>query len=172
MLSSVVTSPAKKQNVNFDLTAALALKQVDAIYGACWNIEPEQMASMGLLTRFFSVTEFGVPPYDELVFVAKKGTYCATPAFAARFQKALQKSIDYCIAHPKEAFEIYFAQNPDKTEKVRAWEEKAWRCTIPVLPRSQRFSEERVKTFIRWAHSKGIIVQEPRLEECIDSLES
>jgi NitT/TauT family transport system substrate-binding protein len=170
LVSNVTTIPPRKQNVNFDLVTALAAKQVDAIYGAFWNIEPEQLEAMGLKTRYFSVTEFGVPPYDELVIVSKRNTRFASKDFTERFQKALQKSIDFCLKNPKEAFDIYIAENPDKGPKVLKWEEKAFKRTLQVYARSQKFSEDRVKAFVQWALYKGMITQEPEIGECISSL--
>jgi NitT/TauT family transport system substrate-binding protein len=170
ILAEQTNSPIKKQNVNFDLVTALATKQVDAIYGAAWNVEPEQLATMGFRTRFFVVSEFGVPPYDELIFVARAGSKCGDADFIERFDRAMQKSIDYCLEHPQDAFEIYMAQNPDKGPKTRIWEERAWRRTLSVLARSQQFSEKRVKDFIAWSLAKGLITQEPEIEHTIAAL--
>jgi len=172
ILSEQTNTPVKKQNVNFDLVTALATKQVDAIYGAAWNVEPEQLATMGFRARFFVVSEFGVPPYDELIFVARSGTRCAEADFIERFDRAMQKSIDYCLEHPQDAFEIYMAQNPDKGPKTRIWEERSWRRTLPVLARSQKFSEKRVKAFITWSLSKGLITVEPEIDRTIAVLKS
>lgn len=165
--SVVPPPPPRKQNVNFDLAGALVAKQVDAIYGAFWNIEPEQIAAQGYKTRCFPVTDFNIPDYDELVIVASKNSYYSSKEFVERFQRALQKSIDFSIAHPEDAFQLYLAENVDKSVKVQAWELKAWKKTLPALARSQSFSLLKVTTFINWFAKKGIITKEPRADECI-----
>ena len=157
LFSQYGKEPPKKQNVNFDLATALISKQVDAIYGAFWNIEPEQIASFGIQTRSFPVTAFGVPDYDELVIVAASNTKWSSDEFVQRFQRALQKSIDYSIAHPDEAFELYMQANPDKGDKIRSWEEKAWKKTIPTLATSQQFSKEQMETFMSWLKKMNIL---------------
>jgi len=167
MMQSIVSEPFTKRDVHFELITALKTKQVDAIYGAYWNVEPVQMNSMGVRTRFFSVTEFGVPSYPELIFAAKKDTIYASPQYAKRFQKALQKSIDFCVQNPQKAFSIYMEMNPNKSPKTEGWEKDSWKRTVSVLAKDQEFPEEDVMDFLQWSKQKGLILRVPDYKECI-----
>lgn len=165
-------SVPKKQNVNFELSSALLTKQVDIIYGAFWNIEPEQISSLGKSVRSFTITEFGVPQYDELVIVAQNSSEFSKPEMAAKFQRALQKSINYSLQNPDHAFDLYFEANPDKGESARIWEERAWKKTMPVLAREQAFSSEQLQTLIRWLCDNKIIEEVVDEKQFILSIEN
>jgi NitT/TauT family transport system substrate-binding protein len=123
--------PLSQHNCHFDLTGMMMADQVDVLYGAYWNIESVQLKQKGLACGHFTLEELGVPNYHELIVVAKEGKN------HANFQRALQKSIDFCKEHPKEAFELYFATQRDKGQETMEWEKEAWEMTRPVLPTNQ-----------------------------------
>jgi len=143
----------EKHNVSFDLVSMIGTKRVDALYGAFWNIECEQLRSLGIQTDYFTLTELGMPTYYELIAMAKKGTQAASPEFENKFQRALQNSIDFCLKAPEEAFEIYLRYNPDKGKKVVDWERQAWIKTLPALARQQVVDPVVWETYARWLHN-------------------
>ena len=57
-------------NVNWSLSPSLMSRQVDAVIGAYRNFELNQMRIEGVDGRCFFLEEEGVPPYDELIYVA------------------------------------------------------------------------------------------------------
>ena len=59
-------------NVNFSLSPSIISGQVDAVIGAFRNFELNQMDIVGRPGRAFFVEEHGVPPYDELIYIAHK----------------------------------------------------------------------------------------------------
>ncbi|WP_339857559.1 ABC transporter substrate-binding protein, partial [uncultured Nisaea sp.] len=59
-------------NVNFSLSPSIISGQVDAVIGAFRNFELNQMDIIGKPGRAFFVEEEGVPPYDELIYIAHK----------------------------------------------------------------------------------------------------
>lgn len=144
-------------NVACDMVTALATKKVDVLYGAYWNIETEHMRSLGLSTRFFKLSQFGIPTYYELIILAKKETIYVEEAFVRKFKKALQKSIDYSRVHPDEAFALYSLYQPDKSEKTRAWELAAWKQTLPVLADQQILSQEVWQAFEAWMKAHHLL---------------
>lgn len=152
-------NPLKKRNVSFDLVSTLGTKRVDAIYGAYWNIEGENLRSYGIETEHFELINLGVPNYYELIFIAKKNSPQSKSDFIQRFKKGLQDSINYSTEHPEEAFDYYLAANPDKGEKVRQWEIEAWLKTIPVLAKSQNIESTVWNDFSQWQIDKGLVTQ-------------
>lgn len=146
-----------KQNVGFDLVPYLGTQQVDAIYGAYWNIETEHLRSLGIETAFFKLKEFGVPTYHELIIVGKEETDFVSPEFIERFQAAMQEAIEYAKKNPKEAFDIYVKQQPDKSAKTQEWEWKAWLSTIGSLPDHQTISKETWNTFESWLKERKLL---------------
>ena len=57
-------------NVNFSLSPSLMSGQVDAVIGAFRNFELNQMKIENVPGQCFFLEEEGVPPYDELIYVA------------------------------------------------------------------------------------------------------
>jgi NitT/TauT family transport system substrate-binding protein len=142
--------PTEKRNVSFDLVSTLATKQVDAIYGAYWNIECENLQALGVETDYFTLKDMGCPLYYELIFLGNKGSKETSPEFIQAFQKSMQASIDYALANPDQAFANYLKANPDKGRKVQEWERRAWYKTIPVLAKSQTVDNELWNAFVDW----------------------
>lgn len=142
--------PKEKRNVSFDLVSSLGSSQVDAVYGAYWNIECEQLKYLGIDTAHFTLKDLGYPNYYELIVVARGDSIQAEPAFTEPFQRAMQKSIEYSKSNPKESFTIYLKANPDKGNKMRVWEEAAWMRTYPLLPNTQKIDHEAWQSFADW----------------------
>lgn len=139
-----------KKNVTYDLVSTLGTKLVEALYGAYWNIQCEQFRSLGIETGFFKLTDLGMPNYHELIIVACQNSAQSSPEFMTHFQEALQEAIDYSRMYPNEAFDIYLAANPDKSEKTRQWERQAWYKTYPVLAQEQKIDEKAWAEFEAW----------------------
>lgn len=119
---------SERRKIAFDLVPALTTGQVDVVTGAFWNIEAEQLKALGVPISVFKVDDMGVPQYHNVVVVSHSN-------FSKRraFQDALEESLDFCRSYPEEAFRLYLAANPEKGQSVRAWEEKAWEATLPLL---------------------------------------
>ena len=149
--------PGNWRNANFDLVALLAGKHVDVLYGAYWNIECEQLRDWGVETGCFPLSEFGVPRYYELIFLARVGAPQASSEFTDKFQTAMQQSIDYARMHPEAAFESYLNSNPDKSSMTRVWEQRAWFKTIPVLATDQLIDPFVWETFVNWLQQHQLL---------------
>lgn len=161
--------PSEKKNVSVDLISAIGTQRVDFIYGGFWNIESAQLESLGLKTRYFPLEQFGVPRYHEMIVLANEGSKEAKPEFVGAFQRALQKSIDYCLKHPMEAFECYKIHNPDRREKTLAWEKEAWQMTYPLLTTSQKIDFQQLEEFYLWLESQKIISTPFNLKKIISA---
>ncbi|MBY0544521.1 MAG: ABC transporter substrate-binding protein, partial [Gammaproteobacteria bacterium] len=59
-------------NVHYGLTQALMSHQVDAVTGITRTFEPFEMADNGQPARLFNYEDYGVPLYDELIFVTRQ----------------------------------------------------------------------------------------------------
>ncbi len=150
-------SPQARKNVSIDLVSAMGTHAVDFIYGGFWNIEPAQLRALGVETSSIPIQEFGVPPYYEIVILAQAGTRESSSDFVAAFQRALQRSIDFCFQNPDAAFICYCEYNLDWRAKTLAWQREAWHTTVPLLAKNQDIDEDEINTFVRWLESQGII---------------
>ena len=109
-------------NVNFSLSPALLSGQVDAVIGAFRNFELTQMELEGVPGRCFYLEEEGLPPYDELIYVANPERM--DPAVLRRFFAAIEEATQYIVNHPQEAWEIFAGTAPElqDTLNARAWD--------------------------------------------------
>lgn len=109
-------------NVNFSLAPALMAGQVDAVIGAVRNFTPVQMALEGVPGRCFNLEEEGLPPYDELIYVANAEAV-ADPAHAdrlARFLAATEKATHRIVNDPGAAWETISATRPELQDALNA----------------------------------------------------
>lgn len=157
LLDSKEITPKERLNVSVDLVSSMASQRVDFVYGAFWNIEPLQIEALGRKTGAFRLAEFGVPNYYEMVVTANTNSPETDPEFVTHFQRALQKSLDYCRLHPEKAFAIYAEKAPDKRQKTLKWEKLSWERTYPILAGDQEFHPEVCMTFYEWLHERSFI---------------
>ena len=80
----------KKVNVGFNLVPALLTKKADAVIGAYWNIEGNQIKlKTGNDPVIIKLDQIGVPTYDELLIVANKDRLASDAAYADAVKRFL-----------------------------------------------------------------------------------
>jgi putative hydroxymethylpyrimidine transport system substrate-binding protein len=113
-------------NVNFSLSPALISGRVDAIVGGYRNFELTQLELEGHPGRAFFPEEHGVPPYDELVLIARADR--VDEPWLDRFMLALEEATQYLINHPEESWSLFLAAYPDLDDALNR---RAWFDTLP-----------------------------------------
>ncbi len=140
-------------NVNFSLSPSLMTGQVDAVIGAFRNFELNQMDIEGVPGRCFYIEEEGVPPYDELIYVANPETMDADKI--ARFLAATEKATQYIVNNPKESWEIFAATSTELQDELNA---RAWVDTLPRFAlRPAGFDAGRYARFEAFLKDSGMI---------------
>ncbi|WP_299699929.1 ABC transporter substrate-binding protein [uncultured Tateyamaria sp.] len=113
-------------NVNWSLSPSLMSGQVDAVIGAFRNFELNQMDIEGVPGRCFYVEDEGLPPYDELIYIANPGTMNSVQI--QRFLAATEKATQYIINHPEESWQIFSRTAPELQDELNR---RAWADTLP-----------------------------------------
>ncbi|WP_170340746.1 ABC transporter substrate-binding protein [Ruegeria arenilitoris] len=140
-------------NVNFSLSPSLMTGQVDAVIGAFRNFELNQMDIEGVPGRCFYIEEEGVPPYDELIYVANPGTM--DKDMIARFLAATEKATQYIVNNPEKSWEIFAATSPELQDELNA---RAWVDTLPRFAlRPAGFDAGRYARFEAFLKDSGMI---------------
>ncbi len=140
-------------NVNFSLSPALMSGQVDAVIGAYRNFELNQMEIEGRPGRCFYLEEQGVPPYDELIYVANPETMDAD--LIRRFLAATERATQYIVNHPEESWETFAATSAELDDALN---EKAWADTIPRFAlRPAALDHGRYRRFDAFLADAGLI---------------
>ncbi|MCW8329944.1 ABC transporter substrate-binding protein [Photobacterium sp. SDRW27] len=145
MLESANVSMDKVKiiNVGWALSSSLASGKVDAIWGGLRNFELNQLKLEGYKATAFFPEEHGVPPYDELIFVANKHKY--NPETIEKFNKAIEKATVYLINHPEKAWLEFVSYSPDtlnNTLNRNAWKDTLTRFALrPGAVELKRYNE-------------------------------
>ncbi len=113
-------------NVNWSLSPSLMSGQVDAVIGAFRNFELNQMEIEGVPGRCFYLEEEGLPPYDELIYVANRDSM--NRDLVARFLAATEKATQFIVNHPQESWEIFSATSRELQDELNR---RAWVDTLP-----------------------------------------
>ena len=156
-------------NVNWSLSPSLMSGQVDAVIGAFRNFELNQMDIEGVQGKCFFVEEEGVPPYDELIYVANSDTM--DKAMIARFLAATEKATQFIVNHPQESWEIFASTAPELQDDLN---ERAWKDTISRFAlRPTAMDQGRYTTFETFLFGAGLITsQNPVSKIAVDITEN
>ncbi|MWD26915.1 ABC transporter ATP-binding protein [Aquicoccus sp. SCR17] len=140
-------------NVNWALSPSLMAGQVDAVLGAFRNFELNQMAIEGVEGHCFYPEENGVPPYDELIYIANPEKM--DPDMIARFLAATEKAVQFIVNHPEESWTIFAATSDELADPLNA---RAWTDTVPRFAlRPAALDEGRYARFDRFLHEVGLV---------------
>lgn len=113
-------------NVNFSLSPSLMSGQVDAVIGAFRNFELNQMKIENVPGKCFFLEEEGVPPYDELIYVANSKNIDKEKI--RKFLKATELATQFIINNPEESWEIFASTSKELDDQLN---KMAWADTIP-----------------------------------------
>jgi putative hydroxymethylpyrimidine transport system substrate-binding protein len=109
------------------LVTALLTRQVDAVT-VYRNFEPFELQANGARIVAFDYEAYGVPSFDEVIFVARAGG--STDTRIARFLRATAQGAAYLRAHPAESWTAFAHAHPDLDDDLN---HKAWQATLPYF---------------------------------------
>lgn len=147
-------------NVNFALSAALLSGQVDAIVGGYRNFEATELELQGKRARTFFPEEHGVPPYDELIYLAKADKL-GDPRLK-RFLTAVEQATLWLTNHPQEAWALFRKTDAKLDDELN---KRAFFDTLPrFAKRPAALDAGRYERFAAFLKERGLITDIPRLE--------
>jgi putative hydroxymethylpyrimidine transport system substrate-binding protein len=159
MLASHGVDPGTVElvNVNFALSPALLAGRVDAVIGAFRNFELNQLAIAGRPGRAFFPEEEGVPPYDELIFVARRDRL-DRPALRT-FLEVVERAALWLANHPQDGWAIFRKVGRELDDELNR---RAWADTMPRLSASPAALDAgRYARFAAFLHARGLIGAPP-----------
>ena len=144
-------------NVNFSLTPALVAGQVDAVIGAFRNFELTQMELAGRKGRAFFIEDEGIPPYDELIYVANKADI--DDPRLRRFLAAVELATFWILNHPDEAWDVFRATDKSLDDELNR---RAWYDTLRRFSHSPAALDTgRYARFAAFLEAQGLIKDPP-----------
>ena len=117
--SGVAPSKVSEVNVGANLVPAMLSGQVAATLGGYWNYEAIQLRQAGKRPNVIHMNQVGVPSYDELVVVVKRGTIAARSDLVRRFVQALARGYEAARANPQAAVDALVHANPGLDRKLQ-----------------------------------------------------
>jgi len=147
----------KLKDVGYNLVPALIRGRADATFGGRWNHGGSQLETLGLNPMVTRVQDLGVPPFDELVVVARRDRLARDPQLFRDFMAAVVRGAATSVEDPDLAFEV---ANEDVEADYRV-SPKARRAqveaTIPLLSESGFMDPEQASQLIAWMHRQGMV---------------
>jgi len=141
-------------NVGFSIVQSLVANRVDAIMGPYKNYETVELEEKGYKAGYFELIEWGIPDYDELVFITGARVLKEKPEAIRGFVSALDRAIKMTRKNPERALEKYFKAVP---EAPRGMETKAFKITLPLYAGNQSHDSKRWQKFADFSHTYRLI---------------
>ncbi len=144
-------------NVNFALSASLLSGQVDAVIGAFRNFELAQLDLEGRPGRAFFPEEEGVPPYDELIYLAHRDRLDRPEL--VRFLAAVERATFWILNRPEEAWAVFSGTAKELQDELNR---RAWAATLPRFAHAPAALDAgRYARFAAFLHERGLIGPPP-----------
>ena len=135
-------------NVGFAIVQSLTAGKVDAVMGPFKTYETVTMAHKGYEVGYFELEKWGIPDYDELIFVTGRKAITKNPKMMAAFSRAIDRAIAYARANSTAALEYYFKAVPQADRKM---ESDAFKLTLPYYAHHQELDPKRWQQFADFA---------------------
>jgi putative hydroxymethylpyrimidine transport system substrate-binding protein len=143
-------------NVGFTIVPALTSGQVDAVMGPFKTYETVTMAAKGIEADYFELEKWGIPDYDELIFICGTKTLQRKKTAVQAFAAAVARGIAFQRENAAAALALYFQAVPDADRET---ETAAYKLTRPYFAANQTLVKERWQTFADFALKFGLISQ-------------
>ena len=143
-------------NVGFNIVPALTSGQVAAVMGPFKTYETVTMAAKGIEAAYFELEKWGIPDYDELVFICGADALGQQKGQVEGFMRAVARGLEDARRHPEEALQAYFKAVPDVDRDI---ERATFAKTRPFFAESQTIDVNRWQSFADFALAHGLIVR-------------
>lgn len=120
-------------NVGFTILPSLSAQKVDAIMGPFKTYETVGMKKHGVTAHFFELEKYGMPDYEELIFVAGPKTLEKKSGAVQKFVACLEKAFTELQKDPETALALYLGAVPEADKQI---ETQAFELTRPYFARN------------------------------------
>ena len=143
--------------VSFQIEQALMSRSVDAVIGGMRNYEQIDLEQRGFKAIGFNPEEHGVPPYDELILLARRDN--AHDGRVVRFLQALREGTAALLADPDRMWRAFVTDHPEGNTPLN---HAAWFATLPHLARDPVLLDAR-----RYAAFQDFMVKQGTLKTAL-----
>ena len=157
-------SAVERVTIGFGAVPALAVGRLDAATGF-WNAEGVALRRQGTPIREFRVSDYGAPPYPELVLVASSETIDDSPERLEAVVRATREGYERATEDPEAALDALLESVPGLD---RADQRAQLRALLPALEAGAEFDSEVLEQWARWDVEHGILERQPDVDALFD----
>ena len=159
-------------DVGFDLMTSMTTGKVDATIGCLVNHEVPALEEEGFEVNYFFPTEYGVPNYSELVFVAGNNNINENSEKIEKFLHASQKGFEDMKNDPQGTLTTLLEnQNEENFPLSEGVEQRSIDVLLPLMENENaKFltqNKELWQNDINWLKEQGLINKEITVEDCV-----
>jgi putative hydroxymethylpyrimidine transport system substrate-binding protein len=147
-------------DVNFNLVTALLSGQVDAAIDGYRNVELIQLGIEGKPGTAWYPEDYGVPPYDELIYVTRQKL--RNDPRLPRFLAAIEEATAFLESHPDEALAMFVKAHPDLNDELNR---RSFAATLPYFARKPGpLDAARYNRFAAFLKDNKLLTEVPALD--------
>lgn len=151
----------KLVRADYELVPTLLSGHADAIFGS-WNVEGVELEKKGLKPVIKRVQDLGIPPYEELVLIARPDRLAKESQVIRTFMAALAQGTAAAIKDPETAAALIASNRGEElTPMLKAQVE----ATVPLLSKTGEMDPEKASGLVAWMHEQGMVENEPSASE-------
>jgi putative hydroxymethylpyrimidine transport system substrate-binding protein len=157
-------SDVKVESVRYDLLPSLTSGDADAIFGS-WNLEGVALEARGLEPVVIPLKDRGIPPYDELVVIARTDRLARERRRICGFMSALAHGTAAALKAPKDAVDAIDGSIESDPDLSRGELEASVDATLPLLSKSGYMSPDQANKLVDWMFEEGMIQRKLKASE-------
>lgn len=156
----------KMVNVGFSIVPSLVSGKVDAVMGPYKNYETVAMELEGYSTGFFPVEEWGIPDYDELVFITSRENSKKMRKELELFALSIEQAVHLIQEKPGTCLKTFLETIPERSREL---ESKAFYRTLDLYASDVRIDPEKWQKFADFSLNTGLIDEHVDTENLISN---
>jgi putative hydroxymethylpyrimidine transport system substrate-binding protein len=148
--------------IGFDAVAALAAGRVDAAT-AFWNAEGVALRRLGVPTREFRVSDFGAPPYPELILTTAPATLAERPDLVERMITATGLGYEQVVGDPQAGLDALVGAVPELDREEQGAQLDALLAGNALGP-GVALDRRALAAWARWEVEWGLVQSAPDID--------
>jgi len=141
-------------NVGFTILPALVSEKVDAVMGPFKTYETVGMAQHGYKAGFFELEKWGIPDYEELIFVSSPAVLKKKQPAVKGFAAAMEQAFVHVAQYPEQSLALYLNAVPQADKHM---ETEAFALTRPYFAKTLGHDPDKWQAFADFALTHGLI---------------
>lgn len=154
--SGLSIKDVKIKRVGYALAAALLSGKADAIFGGTLNVDRVDLDERGQKLVIPAIGSLGLPPYEELVVIARADRVAEEPQLIRRFMAAVIRGNAAVQEDPKRAAKLLYEDDETSRATNLKTLEAQIQATVPLLSASSQINLGQETALRAWMRKEGM----------------